>query len=56
MKRLALALMFLALCGCGTLRRAVCPPAHVSRVVETDHSYVVTLEAECKTKTQEVPK
>jgi len=56
MKRLTLALLCIALCGCSTLRRAVCPPAHVSRVVETEHSWIVTLEAECKTKTQEVPK
>lgn len=56
MKHLALALLCIALCGCGTLRKAICPPAHVSTVTETEHAYIVTVEAECKTITEKVPK
>lgn len=53
---LAVALMCISLCACATARKAVCPAAHVVRVAETEHSYLVTLEAGCRTEIVEVPK
>ena len=51
-----LVVLVAALPACSTMRKAICPPAHVSTVTETEHSFVVSYTAECKEHTQVVAK
>ena len=48
--------IFVGLTSCSTTRKMMCPEAQVVRVIETDHSFIVTYVAECREHTQEVSK
>ena len=53
---LAIVAFFGSLLGCSTARRVVCPETKIVRVVEAEHSYLVTYLSECREHTEEVKK
>lgn len=48
--------LVMTLNACSTARKVVCPAARVVKVAESEHAYLVTLEAGCRSEIVEVAK